>query len=169
MEYHSRAWTMNQTVKRSRNIRWFLLVYVAVLVGLMIGCLTGIFNNTSSFGITGVITFFTVLLMNQSPFQPTPLKSKWAQGGIRHLPDEFEIQAFQSAQSKAFVPIGLTILVVFFWLGWSSERAWVHPQGLTSWLILGWSLAFFAMILPSTIAEWSVPFPENDTDVEDDQ
>jgi hypothetical protein len=167
MEYNPRAWTMNQKIKRSAKTRWLMVVYLAVLVGLIVACLSGLLNSVSGSSILSAIAMFAVVLFTQSPFRSRPSK-KWEQGGIMHLPDEFEIQAFQDAQSKANIWGLLSIIAVFIWLGVASDMAWIHPQGFTSWLTLGAALAYFNMVLPFAVAEWTVPLPDRDENAEDE-
>jgi hypothetical protein len=167
MEYNPRAWTMNQKIKRSAKTRWLMVVYLAVLVGLIVACLSGLLNSVSGNSFPTVIVIFAVLLFMQSPFRPRPSK-KSGQGGITHVPDEFEIQAFQNAQSKANIWGLLSIIAVFIWLGVASDMAWIHPQGFTSWLTLGAALAYFSMVLPFAVAEWTVPLLDGDENADEE-
>lgn len=76
--------------------------------------------------------------------------------------DEFERAAITRAGSAAYVALLALVVAATAYCAWAEATHWPRPHRITDWLSWAIGLAVIGSNLPAAIAEFAIPFPDED-------
>ena len=158
MDYDSRRWTGRYAPGeappgwsrpyRSHSLRWTLLAIIALTLALAIVQVRFDIGE----GIAPMFVAGLSVAAGRSPF---------ARGRGRDY-DEFERQALMQAHRRAYAAISTLAVLAMAWCAVASRYHWPMPDGFWDWATWVAALLIVASNLPAMLAEFAIPFPDQE-------
>lgn len=163
---HGTTWDSNKPIKRSRYLRWALLVTLLIFVTMFVTLLWGGFSFLLVSGVGSPIAGFIAAMWMSgwgSPFRRKPI---WTRNGKSWIgvkaPDEFETAIYTRAVLVANRITTVMMFAVFVWLGFATKANYSLPTDGQNWIMIGLFFAGICLLLPTVIAEFRTSFPTGD-------
>lgn len=157
-EYDARLWVQNTLRARARRpeTRWFLAAGLVVTIALAVMEIAW---------PTADLPPFYLFLPLTSSLSPFAREAFLTNKGFKAF-DEFEQQALLIALRRAYLIALLLLSAVVVWLALVQHAEWPMPQTKHQWFVIGCALLVTIASLPVLIAEWTVPFPVADDQID---
>ena len=164
MDYDSRRWTGRYApgerppelggpqAERHRYVRWMLLVIIVLTLVLTITPFLAHDGAGQTPTSPFILLSLSLVASGRSPFAR----------GLRSDYDEFERQALLQAYKRAYAGIVGLLLVAFGWFAVASGRGWPMPRDGWHWASWAAALLVIASNLPVMLAEFAIPFPDQE-------
>jgi hypothetical protein len=157
MSYDFRKWsaqTHAQRRKRSRLLRWALLVGVLTTLAIPVIETLRPDSDHGTAGYAGLV-YPLLIAMLFSPFARAPWLMAWGRAQF----DEFETAALNRATIAAYATLLIMVVAALLYMWLASMAGWRAPATPAAWAAWGFALAGLGLSLPVIYAEWMVPLP----------
>lgn len=160
MTYQPNQWQPKRARRRSRATRWFLLLAIAVTLGVTIAALILPGDPSHPPVFIPQLSILVVLGAGMSPFA---LNSYLTKHGFEAY-DEFERAALNDAIRRSYLIVVIAFACASAWLIGADNLGLPLPTHPRQWLMIGYAALMCVAALPVTIAEFTVPMPDPDDD-----
>ncbi len=153
-EYDARRWYAStlKPIPRRRWLRWAMTLQLACVIAAPVLSLAKPDSH---------VLLALMLLVVGPSLSPFGREAFLVDKGFATF-DEFEQQALLTSLRRAYSMSLILIATVFAWLTAGQGLGWPTPQLTHQWFTLGCSLLIVMATLPTLIAEWTIPLPDNE-------